>query len=227
MKIIIAILCFVVFVDNVKAQASEDDEEKTHGFKKENLFTGGSIGLNFGQGQFLLGSSGSQSEQRQFSLGIGPHFGYSINKYIDVALSLNYTYLSQRDYFVLGDKVRQNNIGPGAFVRLFPINFLYAQAQFERNFVTLKYIPANNSNFQKEKITFAATSYLVGAGYANGREGGNTFYYFSILFDIGKDVNSPYVDELGRKNPIIRAGFNIALFQGGSRGGYRKSRDDY
>lgn len=224
-RITILALCLFAFLNNIKAQTSED-EEKTHGFKKENLFTGGSVGVNFGQGQFLLGS-GSQSQQRQFSLGVGPHVGYSINKYIDVALSLNYTYLSQRDYFVLGDKVRQNNIGPGAFVRLFPLNFLYAQAQFERNFVTLKYIPANNNSFPKEKITFAASSYLVGAGYANGREGGNTFYYFSILFDIGKDINSPYIDELGRINPIIRAGFNIALFQGGGRSGYKKSRNDY
>lgn len=225
-KIAVILFCLYAFVNNIKAQTSED-EEKTHGFKKENLFTGGSVGLNFGQGQFLLGSAGSQSQQRQFSLGIGPHFGYSINKYIDVAVSLNYTYLSQRDYFVVGDKVRQNNIGPGAFLRIFPLNFLYAQAQFERNFVTLKYIPANNNSFPKEKITFAATSYLVGAGYSNGREGGNTFYYFSILFDVGKDINSPYVDEIGRKTPIIRAGFNIALFQGRSSGGYRKSRDDY
>jgi hypothetical protein len=222
-KIMILTLFLTVLISNANAQKEEEEDVKKPFFKLENLFTGGSLGVNFGQVQL----SGSQSDQRQFSLGVGPHFGYSINKYIDVALSFNYTYLSQRDFFVRGDKVRQNNIGPGAFVRLFPINFLYAQAQFERNFVTLKYIPANNSNFQKEKISFAATSYLVGAGYATGRQEGNTFYYFSILFDVGKDINSPYVDELGRKNPIIRAGFNIALFQGGRRGGYKKSRDDY
>jgi hypothetical protein len=221
-KITIAILCLSVFVINANAQKEEDDDVKKPFFKPENLFTGGSLGVNFGQVQF----SGTQSEQRQFSFGLGPHIGYSINKYVDVALSLNYTYLSQRDNFVRGDKIRQNSIGPGAFVRLFPINFLYAQAQFERNFITLKYIPASNNSLPSEKISVAATSYLIGAGYATGRQDGNTFYYFSILFDVGNDINSPYKDELGRVNPVIRAGFNIALFQGRRSGGYRKSRDD-
>ncbi len=210
-KITIAIFCLAFFVNNVNAQAGEDEETK-HGFKKENLFTGGSVGGGFRQGQF--------------SLGLGPHFGYSLNKYIDVALALNYNYVSQRDYEVPGDKVRQSIIGPSAFVRLFPVNFLYAHAQIERNFVTLKYFPANNSYLQKQQISFAATSYLVGAGYARGREEGNTFYYISILFDIGKDINSPYIDQFGRIDPLIRAGFNIALFQG-RNSGYKKSRDDY
>jgi hypothetical protein len=31
------------------------------------------------------------------------------------------------------------------------------------------------------------------------------------------DKNSPYVDNFGRSNPIIRAGYNIGLFQGRNR----------
>ena len=215
-KVIIATLLYlVIFGNNANAQASEDDEEKKRGFNKENLFTGGSVGGGFGQGSF--------------SVGLGPHFGYSINKYVDVALSVNYTYQSQRDYLTLGDKIRQNNIGPGVFARLFPVNFLYAHAQVERNFLTLKYLPANNSYYPKQTEKIAATSYLVGAGFANGRsEGNGSFYYFSVLFDVGNDINSPYLDQLGRKDPIIRAGFNIALFQGGNgRGAYKKRRDDF
>jgi hypothetical protein len=213
-KIIIVAVCMGIFITSTNAQKEEEEDTKKPFFKLENLFTGGSVGGGFGQGTF--------------SVGVGPHVGYSVNKYIDVALSLNYNYVSQRDYEVYGDKVRQSIIGPGAFVRLFPVNFLYAQAQIERNFVTLKYFPANNSYISKQQLSFAATSYLVGAGYANGREGVNgSYYYFSVLFDIGKDINSPYIDQLGRIDPLIRAGFNIALFQGGGRSGYKKSKDDY
>jgi hypothetical protein len=213
-KIIIVALCMGIFITNSKAQKKEEEDAKKPFFKLENLFTGGSVGGGFGQGTF--------------SVGVGPHFGYSINKYVDVALSLNYTYQSQRDYLVLGDKIRQNNVGPGAFVRLFPVKFLYAHAQIERNFITFKYLPANNSYVPKQTEKIAATSYLIGGGFASGRsEDNGTYYYFSVLFDVGNDINSPYIDQLGRIDPLIRAGFNIALFQGRSRGGYRKSRDDY
>jgi hypothetical protein len=34
------------------------------------------------------------------------------------------------------------------------------------------------------------------------------------MWDIMGDKNSPYVDGLGRSNPVIRAGYNIGLFQG-------------
>ena len=55
---------------------------------------------------------------------------------------------------------------------------------------------------------------MLGAGYAGGRmPGSNTYYYFSVSWDILGDKNSPYIDGLGRSNPIIRAGYNIGLFQ--------------
>ncbi|MEQ1554548.1 MAG: hypothetical protein ABL929_10235 [Ferruginibacter sp.] len=148
-------------------------------------------------------------------MGLSPYFGYSLNKYIDVAISLNYNYVSQRDYLEYGDKLRQSVYGPGAFVRIYPIKFLFAQAQFEQNFMSLKYIPAANGSYLPFKQNINASSFLIGPGFANGRnEDNKAFYYISVLFDVSGNKNSPYIDQLGRIDPVIRAGLNIPLFQG-------------
>ena len=92
-------------------------------------------------------------------MGIGPYFGYSVNKYLDVAVSANVNYTSQRDYFVYGDKVRQTVYGPGAFVRVYPVRFIFAQAQFEHNFIRVKYIPAENSGYLQTTDRVDANSF--------------------------------------------------------------------
>lgn len=177
------------------------EEEKKGGFKAENLFTGGSLNLSFFNGTTVLG--------------VSPYFGYSINRFVDVAVSGNLNYTSQRDNTVVGDKLRQTVYGPGAFVRLFPVDFLFAQVQYEHNFINLKYIPAPNSGFEPFKDRIDINSVLIGGGYSSSRQRGNSsYYYFSVLWDITKLPESPYVDGLGRNFPIFRAGYNIALFQG-------------
>ncbi len=189
------------FAITMNAQDGEG-EEKVRGFKKENLFTGGGVNASFFNGTTALG--------------VSPYFGYSITNWLDAAVSLNFNYISQRDVQVYGDKVRQTTLGPGAFVRIFPVNFLFAQAQFEHNFLTQKYVPADNSGYSRDKFKTDVNSLLLGVGYASGRErGSKSFYYMSISFDVLKLANSPYVDNLQRTIPIINAGFNIALFQGG------------
>ena len=202
MKKIVIVLVFVsgVFI----AHAQEENkfgEERKGGFKKENLFVGGDITLGFGSSYTSLGAS--------------PYFGYSFNKYIDVAASFNYIYTSQRDIVIYGDKVRQTQYGAGAFIRIYPLKFLFAQAQFEHNFIKSKYLAVDNSGYLSSTDRIDANSFLVGAGYAGGRsEDDKSFYYISISWDLIRDKNSPYVDGLGRAVPIIRAGYNIALFQG-------------
>lgn len=200
--IVSTFLIIVSFVSFAQDTPKEDDEieEKTSGFKKQNLFTGG--GLN-------LGLSNEYTE-----LGASPYFGYSLNKYIDVAVSFNYDYISQRDYFQYGDKLRQTVIAPGAFTRIFPVNFLYAEALYEHNFIHGKYFPADGTPSYSIGKT-DVNSLLVGVGYASGKEAdNNTYYYLSVMFDVLALPNSPYVDNLGRRIPVVKAGFNIALFQG-------------
>ena len=196
---------FILLLSGLVFQSfAQDKTDKVRGFKKENLFLGGDVTASFYSGGTVLGLS--------------PYFGYSINKYIDVAASLNFNYTSQRDNLVYGDKVRQTDLGPGAFVRLYPVHFLFAQAQYEHNFIRQKYIPASNCGYAGSIAHFDANSVLVGGGYTSGRrDGGNTFYYLSVMWDVTRVAESPYVDGLGRSVPIIRAGYNIGLFQNRKR----------
>lgn len=195
-KIMLAGMLFTLLQTS---RAQDEGEEKAGGFKKENLFTGGNVIASFYTGGTVLG--------------VSPHFGYSITKWLDVAASLNFIYTGERDQYDY--KFRQTNIGPGAFVRIFPVNFLFAQAQYEHNFQTLKIIPPGGSSY---KLKEDVNSLLLGAGISSGREpGNNTYYYFSVMFDALQLKNSPYLDSYGRLIPVIRAGFNIALFQGQGR----------
>ena len=191
----------------VSIKASAQDDEK--GFKKENLFTGGSIIASFYTGGTILGAN--------------PMFGYKLANWADAGISLNYVYSSSRDNVVLNDKLTQNVLGPGVFTRIYPFRFLYLEGQYEHNFIHQKYTDPFSGYESSSKVD--ANSLLVGGGIAEGRQrGSNTFFYISILFDVLKEPNSPYVNNVYDPNtgallrtdvlPIFRAGVNIALFQG-------------
>ncbi|MEO7043886.1 MAG: hypothetical protein ABI091_01175 [Ferruginibacter sp.] len=203
MKGVYALLICSLMVSVSYAQ-DEEKEKSNNFFKKENLFTGGTLNASFFNGTTALG--------------ISPYFGYSLNKYIDVAVTGNINYVSQRQYDYNGyyiGKSRQTIYGPGAFVRIFPVKFLFAQASYEHNFIKYKNIYPSNSGMPDDKYNFNANSLLVGAGFASGRgEGNNTYYYISISWDVLKDTYSPYLDNTKSALPQIRAGYNIALFQG-------------
>lgn len=208
MKKFIALLILSSVLSSAYSQNKEKEEEKKKGFKKENLFTGGSITAAFYTGGTTLGAS--------------PVLGYRIANWVDAGVVFNYTYDSRRDYPIVDDKLRQSIYGGGVFTRLFPVNFLFAQGQFEHNFSRVKYIPSSQSPYAPYKETVEANSLLVGGGYTQGRQpGSNTFFYVAILFDVIKDPNSPYVSVTSsgsvRANPIFRAGVNIGLFEGGGR----------
>jgi len=208
--ILFLFLCGIASITFAQDEEKKKEDEEKKGFKKENLFTGGSISLSFGTGSFLVGAS--------------PVFGYSLTNWIDVGVVGNYTYQSYRDvdYYGYGtnDKIKQSIYGGGGFIKLYPVQFLFAQAQFEHNFVSQKYIYANGGG--TEKLNYDVNSMLVGAGYASGRygAGGQPFFYVAVLFDVSGNRYSPYVNNVGNAVPIIRAGVQVPLFQG-------KNRNDY
>lgn len=206
------ITCFVMALSLVTLSVRAQDEDPGEkGFKKENLFTGGTVTVSFFNGQTILGAN--------------PIFGYKLADWIDAGLAFNYVYSSTRDYYQYDDKLKQTVFGPGVFTRIYPISFLFVQAQYEQNFSTVKYTPTpGSSSYTSYKDKVNAGSLLLGGGFASGRQpGSNSFFYISLLFDVLKNVNSPYVDvaydPANPSNrridmvPIIRAGVNIGLFQ--------------
>jgi len=202
---LVALLFAASFISFYGNAQDKEEEEKKKGFNKENLFTGGSISLAFYNNTFLVGGS--------------PVFGYSITNWADLGIVVNYNYTSYRDYnFMFNDKLKQYVYGGGAFIKLYPVRFLFAQAQYEYNFIKQKFIPSSGTT---QEYKAEAGSFLVGGGYTTGRfgRGGNPFFYLAVLFDISNNANSPYTDGYGRTIPIIRGGIQIPLFQGKGYGG--------
>jgi len=201
MKGTLLALCVLVAL-HAGAQSDTSQPVKKSHFQKDRLFTGGSATAGF--------SSYSTG------LGISPQFGYSLTSWMDAGITFNLNYTSQRDYYDIGDKIHQTVYGPGAFVRMFPVNFLFATAQYEYNFIHEKYDPPAGSGLANTVQNTSTGSLLLGLGYAGGRyPGSNTYYFLSVSWDVLGHANSPYVDGYDHPFPIIRAGYNIGLFQGG------------
>ena len=199
-KSILILFCIITYS---VSQAQSDSD--SHWFKKDHLFTGGGITLNFFNTQFAVGAT--------------PVIGYRINKWFDAGLLVNFLYVREGNINIAGITGKQTVIGPGAFARIYPVNFLFVQGQYEQNYVNYKFLYPNN--IPSEKIKFKPTSVLVGAGYCQGRENSDDmFFYLSVLFDIQKNENSPYVqvNNIGgvQAVPIIRGGIQIPLFTGKS-----------
>lgn len=202
-------LCILSLTIQTGFSQDKEKEEEKGGFKKENLFTGGSVTVSF--------------FNRQTVLGANPIFGYKIADFVDAGLSFNVQYASARDNYLFNDRIKQTTYGPGVFMRIYPVNILFLQGQFEQNFIRAKYIYPGGSPVEKQNES--VSSLLIGGGLAQGREkGGTTFYYISVLFDVLKNKNSPYTrvsvnpDNPSQTRvdivPIIKAGINIGLFQG-------------
>lgn len=200
-----SLLALLIILTITAASYAQDEEPEKKGFKKENLFTGGGISLGFSSNTFQIGAM--------------PFFGYSIAPWLDAGVNINYLYSSYRNAFINNpdDKLRRSTYGGGAFTRIYPVRFIFAQAQFEHNFISEKYIPANGGTSAKNKVE--ANSLLLGAGFSSDRYpgSGRPFFYLSLLFDVLNNDFSPYRRTDGSVIPILRGGLQIPLFQGSRR----------
>ncbi len=190
MKKIIVFGLFI-FYSTFSFSQSKDEEQVERGFKKENVFVGSGINLGFFNG---------------FILGLNPEIGYSLNKFVDVGVATNFSYITQNDQFA-NASFRQLVLGVGPFVRIWPVNMIFLGGQFEYN--SISYSEKNNGSIIY-KENRSAPSLLVGGGYGN-RFIGQSQFYTSIMVDVLKDENSPYIDQFNRLLPVFRTTFTFYL----------------
>lgn len=183
--------------------AVAQDEEEDGGFRKENLFAGGGLGLGFGSGYFQVG--------------VNPMLGYSVTPWMDAGIVVNYNYTSFNEWSGFAGKVRQTSVGGGVFTRLYAFRQFFAQAQYEVNSTKLKYLPGNGE--PNSSSTVSDPSLLLGIGYAGGRYpgSGQAFGFILLMVDVLGRSDSPYIDSYGSAFPIVRGGIQIPLFQGRRR----------
>lgn len=176
---------------------AQDEEEKSHKFRRDNIFIGGAIGLGLSSGGF--------------SAGANPEIGYSIAKWLDAGISTNFNYYSYSAEYNGGIRQRSFNYGAGMFVRAFPIRNVFFQVLPEFNRINTTFKDLNAGNIGEEyKMKQEAPSLLLGIGYAS-RDIGRSSFYTVIMFDAGNNPASPYIGYLGSKQPILRTGFNFYL----------------
>ena len=199
MKKYLLFFSILILAATTNAQNYADDNDIKGGFRQENMFVGGSIALGFGSGSFNVGAN--------------PEVGYSFAQFLDAGIALNINYVSQKYYDYYGNnpvyRLSGFTYGAGPFVRIYPVKFLFVQGQYEHNWI--KYSEKDYTSGLRAKYpTVNSNSLLLGIGYAQ-RIIGQLSSNISVSFDALNDVNSPYLDGYGKKQPIIRAGFDFYL----------------
>src|SRR5271170_933960 len=186
-KIIIAAGLFII-TSQAMAQHNRnrvytytDDETSSNGFKKENLFIGGSLNLGY--------------DGYDFNIGGAPEIGYSLNKWLDAGILVNLNYNSERadpsDYYNDNERQRSFTYGTGLFARAFPFPVripIFFQVEPEYNWTkySYTYFPSGPSGSELQQ----ATSLLLGVGYGQRIRGRSTFYIL-IMFDALSNQGSP------------------------------------
>jgi hypothetical protein len=175
------------------------DDGDGNGFLKQNLFLGGSLGLGFGTDQF--------------SVGVNPEIGYSLFRWLDagVVVNFNYNSISADPTLTFNNNTSEKQFvyGGGVFGRAFVLPFLFLTVQPEVNWISTKetYEGPGGGTY---KSTTSAGSLLLGAGYSR-RIIGQSSFFIALMFDVAGSPNSPYNDIYGNPEPVLRAGFDIYL----------------
>lgn len=122
-RLVIYVICASIFLCSAQfAQAQAIEETDKRGFDPDRLFFGGNFGMSFGDYTFI---------------NITPQVGYMFNRYLAAGGGVSFigTGFTQRDFN--GNKIYKdsyNSAGLNLFGRLYPIPFLFLQAQPEYNY---------------------------------------------------------------------------------------------
>jgi hypothetical protein len=192
-RIIYFILFTIVITQNSKlySQVIGNDEyskdyknEKPVSFK-DRIFTGGNLGLQFGNATFI---------------DVSPIIGYRLTNNFAVGLGASYQYIYYNEY---GTKISSNTYGGSVFARYYFTENVFAHIEYESLFMEPIYVDNYFGNIYKTPRT-NVESYLVGGGYRQAL-GGRTSLNLLLLWNLNETSLSPY------NNPILRFGVGIGI----------------
>ncbi len=170
---------FNLFAQDDQSKASSDS------FKKR-LFTGGSIGLQFGDVTMV---------------DISPLIGYKITKNIAAGLGFTYQYYRAKDYYT-GAIYKTSIYGGRVFARYYFLENFLLHGEYELLSLETKYFDPYNIN---NTPRFFESNVLAGGGYRQ-LIGENSYFYIMILYNFNETINNHYDSPL-----IYRAGIEIGL----------------
>lgn len=140
----------------------------------ENLFYGGGLGLAFGD--FT-------------AINVNPQVGVKLNKWLGTGVGFDYN-------FIRFGGINFQSVGPTAFARVRPFDFIIGQVEITRVFV--------RERFNTQELRYQFPAALAGIGYQEGnRESGG--FFVMIMWDLIDDPNSIF------QTPIFRGGFSIGF----------------
>ncbi len=165
------------------------------------VFLGGNLVIGGGSGSFQIG--------------LNPEMYKRVNDFVDLGAATNLFFQSFNPTIsngLPGTSSRSFQFGMGGFTRIWPLEKVFIQIQPEYNYTWSRFKDRGTDGVNagaSRSIGFGAESLLAGFGYGSRSENGMT--YFSVMFDLLKNPNSPYRDGYNRADPIIRAGFAFPI----------------
>jgi hypothetical protein len=204
MKKILIAICFLIIASHSMAQFTRQDDTvdpDNFGFNKRSLFVGGTLGVG--------------ASNYSFNAGATPEIGYTVKEWLDVGALVNINYYSERNdptnFYNYNTRTRSLNYGVGAFVRAYPLHFLFLQVEPELNFLSANYKTYNTTPPTNYSLSENAPSLLIGAGYCE-RIAGQSNFYIAVMFDALNSKYSPYRDAYTNTIlPVFKAGFDFYL----------------
>jgi hypothetical protein len=181
------IISFIVFFFSCLFLFAQEEELS----KREKTFIGSGINLGFFNG---------------FIIGLNPEIGYSANRFVDMGVATNFSYITQR--FINSPQTdRLLIVGGGPYIRFWPVQMIFLGSQFEYNYISFS---SKSGSEVFNRGNTSAPSVLLGGGYGNRFIGGSQFYT-SVMVDVLGNPKSPYVDQFNRKQLVFRTAFLFYL----------------
>lgn len=150
-------------------------------------------GGSFTDRLYVGGSLGGALSSYMAFVEVSPIVGYKFNDYLSVGSGFTYQYLEDK-YFNYSTHIT----GPRAFLRVNPLPFIFAYAEYEHLFLKYK----DTQTQVPTRVNVAG--FLTGGGlFTNFRydSGG----YIMLLYNVLESTYTPY------NNPVIRFGFIVNL----------------